>query len=148
MVYQEKRSIINIISSLVIFSGYSYYVFELNGKENLPLINDFSFWGKFILVLIPVTIVSKIIIYIIFSIINTIATREDIPSITDERDKLIELKSLRNSHYIFVIGFLTSMAVLLTDWPHYIMFIILILSGLISEIFAEISKFYYYRKGV
>ena len=115
MVYQEKRSIVNIISSLLIFAGYSYYIFQIKGDQNMPLINDFAFWAKFILILIPVTIVSKIIIYIIFSIINTIATREELPKLTDERDKLIELKSMRNSHFVFIIGFLISMFVLLSE---------------------------------
>jgi len=148
MSYQERRSIINILSSLLIFGGYAYYVFQINGEENMLLIKDFTFWAKYILILIPVSIVSKIIVYIIFAIVNAIATREEMPSITDERDKLIELKSERVTHYLFLFGFLMAMVVLLTDWPQYYMFIVLIGMGLVSEVIGEITKFYYYRKGV
>jgi hypothetical protein len=36
-------------------------------------------------------------------------TNEDMPTTDDERDKLIELKSTRISHWIFTIGFMLAM---------------------------------------
>jgi hypothetical protein len=36
-------------------------------------------------------------------------TNEDMPTTDDERDKLIELKSIRISHWIFTIGFMLAM---------------------------------------
>ncbi|MDN5202706.1 hypothetical protein QQ008_15055 [Fulvivirgaceae bacterium BMA10] len=147
MSYQEKRAIVSILSSLLIFGCYSFYVFQINQEESLSRINEPGFWGSFILILIPVSIVAKIIIYILFLIINKIATNESAPSFEDERDKLIELKATRNSHYVFAIGFLLAMVTQVIDMPLYSMFIILISSGLVTEIIDEISKFYLYRRG-
>ena len=52
---------------------------------------------------------AQIIIHIIFAIINKMVTNEDMPTTDDERDKLIELKSTRISHWIFTIGFMLAM---------------------------------------
>jgi hypothetical protein len=109
----------------------------------------FRFWGAFFLILIPVSIVAKIIVYIIFAIINTIATRQEEPSMsmTDERDRLIEMKSATNSFYVFIAGFLLAMGSLVIEMPPSVMFIILICFGVLSEIVSEISQFIFYRRG-
>ena len=93
------------------------------------------------------SIVAKIIIYILFSIVNMIATREEEPSITDERDKLIELKATRNSLYVFGAGFLVAMGSLVMEMPPSAMFIILICAGIVSEMISDLSQFYFYRRG-
>jgi hypothetical protein len=92
--------------------------------------------------------VSQIVIHIVFHIINKIVTNEDIITICDERDKLIDLKALRISHWIFTMGFLLSMIALAIGMPPYVMFLTLIASGFISGIVSEIAKIYFYRKGV
>ncbi len=148
MSFQEKRNIVSLISTLLIFSLYSMYVFQKYQEGSFHTSNAFSFWGAFILILIPVSILAKIIIHIVFSMINTIATKEKEPRITDELDKLIELKSTRNSHYVFIIGFLLAMIPLVMDHPPYVMFIILISSGLLSEVIGVITQLYLYRRGV
>lgn len=97
---------------------------------------------------IGVSIVARIIIYIIFHIINAIATREqDIP-VEDERDKLIKLKALRNSHYVFSTGFVLSIVALAFGMPVFWIFVIFLISGLLSEIIDNGSQIYYYQKGV
>lgn len=148
MSFQEKKNIVSLVTTLLIFSVYSMYVFQKYQEGSFHTTNEFSFWGAFILVLIPVSIVAKIIIHIIFSIINTIATNEKEPLITDELDQLIALKSTRNSHYVFIIGFLLSMIPLAMGQPPYLMFIILISSGLLSEVVGIVTQLYLYRKGV
>ncbi|NOU70937.1 hypothetical protein GC098_05750 [Paenibacillus sp. LMG 31458] len=148
MSFQEKKNIVSLITTLLIFSLYSMYVFQKYQEGSFHTSNAFSFWGAFILILIPVSILAKIIIHIVFSMINTIATKEKEPRITDELDKLIELKSTRNSHYVFIIGFLLAMIPLVMDQPPYVMFIILISSGLLSEVIGVITQLFLYRRGV
>ena len=146
---QEKKSLVNIFTDLLIFGGYLYYIFVINGVDNMPLINDLKFWARFILVMIPVIIVAKIIIHIIFAILKGIANRGELePSMVDERDKLIELKSNRNSQWVFAFGFIMAMVVILMDYELHMMFVIIISSGVISGILGDLSKFYYYRKGI
>lgn len=147
MSFQERRSIVNLVSTILITALYSAYMVQRfpEGDAYSPAV--FHFWGAFFLILIPVSIVARIIIYIVFYIANTIATKQEEPSITDERDNLIELKATRYSLYVFGVGFLLAMGSLVIDMPPSAMFIILICSGLVSEIVSEVSQFYFYRRG-
>ncbi len=145
---REKQILVSIISSILILGFYSVYVYNKYMTGNPDIINDFKFWGKAFLILIPVSIVAQIIIHIVFSIINKIVTNEDVPAITDERDKLIELKAIRISHWIFILGFLLAMGSQAFDMQPWVMFILLISSGFVSAIASEVAKIYFYRKGV
>lgn len=80
------------------------------------------------------SIVAQIIIYIVFHIINAIVTREQFIPIEDERDKLIKLKAIRNSHYAFTPGFVLSIIGLSLGMPIFWIFVIFVISGLFSEI--------------
>jgi hypothetical protein len=144
---KEKQILVTIISLVLIFVCYSLYVYNMYIAENYNIINDFRFWGKAFLILIPVTIVSQIVIHIIFAIINKIVTNEDMETKTDERDKFIDLKALRISHWIFTAGFMLSMITQVIGMPPYVMFLTLICSGFIGAIISEFAKVYYYRKG-
>lgn len=145
---QEKQVLVSVISSILILGFYSLYVYQKYIAGNPETLNDFKFWGRTFLFLIPVSIVVQISIHIVFAIINKIITNEDFPSITDERDKLIELKAIRISHWIFIIGFVLSMGALTLNMQPYVMFITLIFSGFIASIASEIAKLYFYRKGI
>jgi hypothetical protein len=147
MSYQEKQAIVSLISTLLILGLYSLYLFHNYQDATLILNNDFRFWGKAFLILIPVMIVAQIIIHIIFIIINKIVTNEDVPKLRDERDKLIELKALRISHWVFVLGFLLSMGSQAMGMQPYVMFITLVAAGCLSSSAAEMTKLYLYRKG-
>lgn len=148
MSYQEKQNIVNIFSGLLITTIYALIIYQKQLVGDFDLTNDFNLWGVIFLIFIGASIVARIIIQIIFHIINVIATRnEDIP-VEDERDKLIKLKSTRNSHYVFSGGFVLSIMALAIGMPIYWLFITFIISGLLSEIIDNGSQIYYYRKGI
>jgi len=144
---KEKQILVTVISLILILACYSLYVYNKYIAENFSIINDFKFWGKTFLILIPVTIVSQIVIHIVFAIINKIVTNEDMPTLSDERDKLIDLKAIRISHWVFTTGFLLSMVSQVIGMPPWAMFITLVASGFVSGIVSEIAKIYFYRKG-
>jgi len=144
---KEKQVLVTTISLVIIFMSYSLYIYNTYIVDNISIINSTKFWGKSFLILIPVTIVAQILIHILFAIVNKIITHEDLESITDERDRFIELRALRISHWVFTSGFLLSMVSLVLEMPIYTMFLILIASGFISGIASGIAKIYYYRKG-
>ncbi|TFE22796.1 hypothetical protein [Cohnella luojiensis] len=148
MSYQEKKNIVSLLGTLLVFGLYCLYVFQNHPFGSPDSTDIFRFWGAFILILIPVSIVAKIIITIVFNIIYRITTKEAEPSFADELDKLIELKATKNSHYAFTLGFLLAMGSLVMDMPHSAMFIILISSGLVSEMVGVFTQLYLYRKGV
>lgn len=148
MSYQERRAIVSLISNVLITGVYSVIMFQRYPEGDAYSPDVFRFWGSFFMLLILVSIVSKIIIFIIFSIIDTIATREEIPSITDERDRLIEWKSTRYSLYTFTAGFVLAMGSLVLDMPPSTMFIILFGSGFVASVINDVSEFFFYRRGV
>ena len=144
---KEKEILVSLVSTLLIFGCYSLVVYYKYIAGDPEIINDFKFWGKAFLILIPVSIVAQIIIHIVFAIINKIATNEDIPVISDERDKLIELKAVRISHWIFIFGFMLAMGSMAAGMQPWVMFLTLIFSGFIATLVSEIARFIFYRKG-
>ena len=147
MGHQEKQSIVSIIGSVLVIGFYSLYLYRNYIQADMELLNDFQFWGKSFLYLIPVAIVVQIVIHIMFAIADRIITQEDMPGFTDERDKLIELKSIRISHWIFIFGFMLAMGSLAMGMKPYVMFLTLISSGFIASLASEVAKIIYYRKG-
>jgi hypothetical protein len=144
---KEKQIIVALCGSVLVLGLYSLYVYRNYIQDNPGIINDFSFWGKAFLILIPVTIAAQIIIHIIFYIINKIVTDEDVVDLTDERDKLIELKTIRISHWVFICGFVMAMGSQALKMEPWVMFIILIFSGFSASIISEIAKIFFYRRG-
>lgn len=148
MTYQEKKSIVLLISTIVIFVSYCLYMYPQYPNGGLELNETFRYWGSFVLILTLVSIAAHIIISIIFNIIFRITTREKEPSFADELDKLIELKAHRNSFFVFIVGFLLAMGSLIIYQPSQVMFMILIFSGFLADVTGSITKLYHYRRGV
>ncbi|MBT2730804.1 hypothetical protein J7E63_28760 [Bacillus sp. ISL-75] len=148
MTYQEKKSIVSLFSAILIFGSYCLYMYPRYPGGGLESTETFRYWGSFVLILTLFSIVSHIIISIIFNIVYRITTREKEPTFADELDKLIDLKANRNSFFVFIVGFLLAMGSLFIYQPSQVMFIILIISGFISDVTGSVTKFYHYRKGV
>jgi hypothetical protein len=147
MSYHEKRALVNMFSSVLVTASYSVYLYIRYLAGGGEFINDPRFWAKAFLIFIPVSIVANIIITIVFTIHYRLTTKEEEPSISDERDKLIELKGSRNALFVFSIGVVLSMLTLVLGLPLYVMFITLIYSGLLSSVIDEFTQFYLYRRG-
>ncbi len=145
---KEKRILISLIGSVLILGFYAWYVYSRFIAGNPDILNDYSFWGKSFLILIPVAIVTQIVIQIIFAIYIHATSKEEIDPIEDERDKLIELKAIKISHYIFIVGFMLAMGSLALGSQPWIMFVVLIFSGFIASVVNEMIRLYLYRRGV
>ncbi len=148
MSYQEKQNIVNIFSGLLITVIYAFMVYQRHLQGNFDLREDFRTWGIIFLIYIGISIVVRIIIQIIFHIINAIATREEKVPLEDERDQMIKLKATRNSYYAFSSGFVISVVGLALGMPVHWIFIAFVAFGLIAEILDNGSQIYYYRKGI
>ncbi|NRD78060.1 hypothetical protein HPT25_11750 [Bacillus sp. BRMEA1] len=147
MTYQEKKSIVSLISVILIFGSYCLYMYpRYPGDLDSP--ETFRYWGSFVLILTLFSIVAHIMISIIFNIVFRMTTKEKEPRFEDELDKLIALKANRNSFFVFIIGFLLAMGSLIIFQPSQMMFMILIASGFISDLTGSVTKLYHYRRGV
>jgi hypothetical protein len=147
MSYQEKSNIVSLITTLIVSVPYMWYVFQQFRSSNFTTAEEFNFWAIALLVLIPIRIVAEIVIHIIMSIITAIVTQKDEESLTDERDELIELKRTRNSTFAFIIGFVVSLVVVYFVKTPSSMFIVIFISGFLSELVGIFSQIYYYKKG-
>lgn len=147
MSYQERSSIVSLLTSIVVFILYFAYIISRHGLETLRTSDDLRFWGTIILLMIPVSIVARIITTIILNIHYRLTMKEEEPTISDERDEIIGLKGARIGHYVFVLGFVASMAVIALGGDLPTMFFVLLITGFLSDVINEISVFYMYRRG-
>ena len=145
---KEKQVLASLTASVLIIVFYSLYVYNRYIEADPEVLNNFRFWGKSFLILIPVAIIAQIIIHILFAIVNKIVTNEDLDGKEDERDKLIELKSIRVSHWVFTAGFVLAMGSIALGMEPWVMFVTMIASGFLSEVISGSVKIYYYRRGV
>jgi hypothetical protein len=152
MSYQESKSLTNIISTILITGIYSLIVYQRYLNGTVDTTDVFRFWAVTILIFIPISVVALIIIMIIFSIINSVvqtAKGEEIDDdITDERDKLIELKATKISLIIFSLGFVIALVTQVSNMSNHMFFITLIVFGVISEVVSQLATIIYYRKGL
>lgn len=148
MTYQENKSIVSLISVIVIFGSFCLYMYPQYPRSGFESLETFRFWGSFVFILIFVSIIAHIIINIVFNILYRIKTGEKVPTFEDELDMIINLKATRNSYFVFILGFLIAMGSLIILQPSQIMFIILITSGFIADVTGSVTRLYHYRKGV
>jgi hypothetical protein len=148
MSIQEKQVILSLVNTLLVLVIYSLWLYNRHLSVTPEVINDFTFLGKAFVILVPATIVVQIVMHILFYIVNAILYRETVPDRTDERDKLIELKSIRISHWIFIFGFFLAMGSQALSMQPWVMFVLLISFGFIAGMASVISKIIYYRRGI
>ena len=149
MSYQQRNVTVALVTHLLI-AGYFVvnWLLMYNG-EGLVQKRVFSLWLTVIVATIVVTIFGTILASIIGAIAHAIKTRSDKPEqfIEDERDKLIDLKGTRISYVTFCIGVGLAMLSFVLKQPALIMFSIIILFSLLSEIAGDIFKLARYQRG-
>jgi len=153
MSYQESKSLTNILSTIIVTGVYALIVYQRYLNGTVDTTDVFRFWALAILIFIPISVVARIIIMIIFTIANTVvqtAKGEELDDVdfVDERDKMIELKSMRIALMIFALGFILALVTQVTNMNNHMFFITIIIFGVISDIFSEVITIFYYRKGV
>ena len=144
---QERRAVVSLLTTLLLAVFFLGYVLPKYPAGNPYSAEVFHFWGLAVVILLLMSIVANIAISIVFSIIYSMATHEKASSFADERDKFIELKTLRIALYVFMGGFFLAMGSLVIEMPPSVMFIILMLSGYGSGMIGTITQLYLYRKG-
>jgi hypothetical protein len=93
----ERQAIVSLISTIVLGAFFLGYVLPRYPAGNPYAPEVFHFWGLAVVILVPVSIVSNITV----SIVYTIATQENVSPFADERDRFIQLRSLRIALYAF-----------------------------------------------
>lgn len=147
--FAEKRPLLSLLSTIISFVAYYWYVNGIYTEKTLDMQGEIEFWSAVILILIPVFVVSKIVIMILLTIINAIITGEETRiDKLDEFGKIIDIKATRNFYHVFIVGFLIFLNSLVFSFNVFTSFNILLFTIVVSAIVSELSEFYYMRKGV
>lgn len=147
MSYQERRAIIGSFATTAVFCAFCYGTYIFFGSTLHTNLNDLSFWGKFNLCLFLSLIATKIVSSSVFAMVYPRITGETLPKVFDERDTVIELKSIWISHCVFIFSFLISLSSLAFSLQTWIFFVALSLSGYLAVVTNEIAQFFLYRTG-
>lgn len=165
MSYQEKRIAASIISGSLILAAYCIYVY---GKYQSGYIapDDLKAWSGIILVFIGIGVALTIIIQILFHILLsiTIAIRENVRTggcddkniektigsemVTDEMDKLIELKSMRIGFIAAGIGFVAALVSQVLNYSPAVMLNVMFITFSAGNLLEGITQLYFYRRGL
>lgn len=144
MIYQSKKALVLLVSNVVIF--FYLYLGHLN-KLQLNQADVLSLWGGFFLTLLLVLVISNIVVLIIFNLLNDMFSKNKAPTISDERDRLIELRAVRNFCFLLAFGFFLAMGALAIHQPISTMFTILAFTVFVSDVISYVSYIFYYERG-
>lgn len=165
MSYQEKRTLVSILTGVLLLAAYCVYAFG-SALPDMSAPDGLKFWATTMLIFIGIGVVGSIIIQIVFHILLSIAIAVkkqvnsdrcdekevektiELEMVEDERDKLIELKSTRISFAVAGIGFIAALVALVLNFPAAVMLNILFISFCIGTIIEGITQLYFYRRGV
>lgn len=165
MSYQEKRTIFTVVSGVIILVAYGLYTYGKVQSGSVD-VENLSFWAGTMLIFIGVGILVTIIGQIVFHILMaiSIAVKEKVYNndcsdeqiektintemVTDEMDKLIELKSMRFGFIFSGIGFVVGLILLALNYSPVIMLNILYVSFSIGSLLEGFAQIFYYRKGI
>jgi hypothetical protein len=165
MSYQEKRTGASILTGALVLAAYCIYAF---GKNNTGVAasGDLKFWASTMLIFLGIGIGAAILVQIVFHILFAISVavqqelqgnQSDDKAIEkmikleireDERDRLIELKSIRLGFITAGLGFVGGLVSLLFNNSPVIMLNILYISFSVGSLLEGVGQLYYYRKGV
>ena len=103
MSYHENRNLVNMAAAILVPAVYFYSRLNNVALSSMESAELLKFWGKQMMIYILVAIGVRIAIEILYAIVYSAITKESVPK-TDERDKMIELKSKNVSQVIFIFG--------------------------------------------
>jgi hypothetical protein len=148
MNFEVKNTYAGIASTVVIFGVYFSVVSGMyaegcfEGREGMALL------GKAILTLMAGGILVHVVMTVLASIVFAVLDREPDPGfVVDERDKLIELRGLRVSYYVFGAGYVVAMVAMALGVAVFWVFNLLLVFCALSALMEAVVKLWLYRRG-
>ncbi len=138
----------SITSTVLIFTAYAYVVSGMFAEGRFAGPDGLALLGKAILVLIFGGIVVHVIVMVLAHFVVAIFEQDGAPSqVVDERDKLIELRGLRVSFYVFGAGYVGSMVALAMGMSAFGVFNLMLAFCAIAGLVEALLRLALYRKG-
>lgn len=165
MSYQEKKTIVALLTGIFVLAGYCIYTFNMV-RSGMAAADDARFWATAILIFIGIGVAASIVIQIVFHILLSVAlaVKKQVQSgkcddkeiektlelemVEDEMDKLIGLKAMRISFAIAGTGFIIALISLVLNYSPAVMLNIIFLAFSIGSMIEGVTQLYFYRRGV
>ena len=163
MSYPEKRTVVSVITGVLLLAAYSIYAF---GKAGMANPDNLIFWAKTMLIFIGIGIVATIITQIVFHITLSVgmAVKQKMKDescddkeieksieqemVEDEMGKLIALTAGKIGYSFVGFGFLAGLIALTLGASPVVMLNILFFSNIVGTITEGIVQIRYYRRGL
>ena len=150
MSFQERNITASLISFSLILVVFLISLLVMVQRDNFTSTNVFRLWGIVIVLAIVATILLTIFAPILSAIVQAIKTGDENPEIediSDERDKLIDLKGTRVTYVVSAIGVFLAMLTFVLGQPALVMFTLLIFIGVLAQVIGDVSRLVLYRRG-
>jgi hypothetical protein len=147
MTVQEKKSLVNIVGAFLLFGYFWFSVFPQHPPAGADAEEVLKFWGGTILWYVASSIAVHIASHILTTMIHTALTREQESSLMDERDRLFEMRVDRYSNFTFFFVFMLAMLLAVLNAAPMVVFKVLLVGLLVSQIVVNVVQFYLYRRG-
>jgi hypothetical protein len=149
MTFRQKTVVGTLVSFSFILVFYLIRLVLMLGTGPLEADPLFRLWFLVIGLAIGVTIVVLIITHIIGAAVVAARTKDPDPyieDIEDERDELIKLKGARVNQTVGSLGVFAAMLTFVLGSDALVMFALLIIVGLLSEIIGSVAQLVLYRR--
>ncbi|WP_268121842.1 hypothetical protein [Roseivirga pacifica] len=146
MSYHENRNLVNMAAAILVPAVYFYSRLNNVALSSMESAELLKFWGKQMMIYILVAIGVRIAIEILYAIVYSAITKESVPK-TDERDKMIELKSKNVSQVIFIFGIIGGMGALALEMSVTMFFVSFLVGGVLAELVENTIQLVYYKRG-
>lgn len=145
---QETRIATGMVTNTAIFIVYFLIIIGMHQDGRFDGDDAARLVGQSVLILIGAQIVGNIVVAIIVAIGRAIVTgKEEEPDITDERDKLIELRALRLTFFLFGAAFVGTVTALALGATLFTAFQMIIVALAASDFIGNALRLVLYRRG-
>lgn len=163
MSYQEKKTIVSIVTGALLLAAYCIYAF---GQAGMAQLDNLKFWATTMLVFIGIGVAAMIVTQIIFHILLSVsmAVKQKLDNencddkeiektiksdmVEDEMDKLIELKANRIGYTFVSVGLVAGLVSIAFGASAVVMLNIAFLSCLVGSLVEGLIQLRYYRRGI
>lgn len=136
--FKEKSIWVSMIVTIIVFGYYFARVFGVIGDTEIVR-PHMLFIG---------IVIAMIILNILFNIILAIFNQKDAEDPSDERTKLIELKSIRVSYYIVSVGIVNIVILLLLGNSTFLITNLILGYFVVAQLASDIIQLIHYKCGV
>jgi hypothetical protein len=150
MSFKERNIIAYLTSMVLIFSVYGWVVSGMVSAGRFDGPDALALLAQCILVLVVATIAVTFVMVIAFNIVLTKIKgdqEDETAYMMDERDRMIELRSLKLAHFLTGTGVVLAMVVLAMGGSAFLVFHLVMFSFAGADIIASLVQFRQYRRG-